>query len=127
MDYEEVKTDSAPLAVGPYSQGFIIGKTVYISGQIPFDPATGERVVGGIGEATRRCMDNVMAVLRASGAGGRLVRVGIYLTDMSNFGAVNEIYATYFIDGAPPARSCVEVSSLPKGVPIEIDAIAVLP
>ncbi|MCD6501851.1 RidA family protein [bacterium] len=126
MDYGVIETGEAPSAVGPYSQGCVVGKTVYVSGQIPIDPATGELVEGDIREATRRCMDNVLAVVRGAGAGGRLVRVGIYLTDMSDFGDVNEIYATYF-DGEPPARACVEVSGLPKGASMEIEAIAVLP
>ncbi len=112
--------------MGPYSQGCIGGRLFFISGQIPIDPKTGEMITDDIATATRQCMDNLMAVLRAGHEKAHLVKVCIYLTDMNQFGAVNEVYAGYF-DENPPARACIEVSRLPKKASIEIDGIAVLP
>jgi len=126
MSHKIVSTDKAPAAVGPYSQGCIGGGLLFISGQIPVNPATGEMVTDDIVSATRQSMENLLAVLRASGDGAHLVKVTIFLTDMSNFGAVNEVYASFF-DSEPPARACIEVAALPKGAPIEIEGIAVLP
>lgn len=121
-----VSTEHAPAAIGPYSQAVRAGNTVYLSGQIALDPASGEVVAGGIEAQARRAFDNLEAVCNA--AGGSLddvVRVGLYLTDLGEFAAVNAIMGEYF--AAPyPARSTVEVSALPKGVVFEVDAVMVL-
>jgi reactive intermediate/imine deaminase len=118
-----IHTDSAPKAIGPYSQAVRTGNTVYFSGQIPLDPATGELVTGDISFQTRRVFENLKAVCEA--AGGTLagiVRVGIYLTDLGNFAAVNTVMAEYFKEPYP-ARSTIGVASLPRGAHVEIDAI----
>jgi 2-iminobutanoate/2-iminopropanoate deaminase len=122
---EAVATKGAPAAIGPYSQAVRAGQLVFLSGQVPLDPATGQLVEGDITAQTRRAMDNLGAVLAAAGCGfGEVVRTTIYLVDLGNFGAVNEAYATYF---APPypARATVQVSALPRGAAIEIDMVAV--
>ena len=122
-----VATEKAPSAIGPYSQAVRAGHTVYFSGQIPLDPATGNLVEGDITLQTRRVFDNLVAVAEA--AGGKLadiVRVGIYVTDLGNFAAVNAVMAEYF-QQPYPARSTIEVSGLPKGAQVEVDAILVLP
>ena len=126
MPRTAIHTDAAPAAIGPYSQATRAGNTVFFSGQIPLDPATGNLVDGGI-EAQARCaFDNLKAVCAA--AGGTLddiVRVGLYLTDLSQFGTVNAVMGEYFT--APyPARSTIEVSALPKGAAFEVDAVMVL-
>lgn len=119
-----VCTDKAPSAVGPYSQGIALGDLVFISGQIPLDPATGEVVTGGIEAQVRRCLENLMAVLAAAGSeAGLVLKTTIFLTDISDFSKVNAIYAEYF-PSEPPARSCVAVSALPRGVAVEVEAIA---
>lgn len=122
-----IATDKAPSAIGPYSQAVRAGNTVYFSGQIPLDPSTGNLVEGDIATQTRRVFDNLVAVAEA--AGGTLsdiVRVGIYVTDLGNFAAVNAVMAEYF-QQPYPARSTIEVSGLPKGAQVEVDAILVLP
>ncbi len=126
MERTIICSNQAPGAVGPYSQAVSTGGLIFCSGQIPFDPATGLFVEGGIEAQTRQCLDNLSAVLTE--AGGSLesaVKVQIYLTDMSKFGAVNTVYAKYFSD-KPPARLCVEVAALPKGALIEIEAIGIV-
>lgn len=127
MPRQPIQTDRAPAAIGPYSQAVRAGQTVFLSGQIPLDPATGEVVVGGIEAQARRAFDNLKAVCET--AGGTLddvQRLGLYLTDLSQFVAVNAVMSEYF--AAPyPARSTIEVSGLPKGVMFEADAILVLP
>ncbi len=116
-------TAAAPAAIGPYSQAVAVDGWLWVSGQIPLDPATGELVSGDIDAATRRVLDNLKAVTEAAGAGlDQAVRVTIYLTDLGRFEAVNAIYAEYFT-GSPPARVCVEVSRLPKGAEVEMDAV----
>jgi reactive intermediate/imine deaminase len=118
-----IHTDSAPKAIGPYSQAVRAGNTVYFSGQIPLDPAIGELVTGDIAFQTRRVFDNLKAVCEA--AGGTLagvVRIGIYLTDLGNFTAVNTVMAEYFKEPYP-ARSTIGVASLPREAQVEIDAI----
>ena len=127
MPRQIIATDKAPAAIGPYSQAVRAGNAVYFSGQIPLDPATGNLVEGDITAQTRRVFDNLVAVAEA--AGGKLsdiVRVGIYVTDLGNFAAVNAVMAEYF-QQPYPARSTIEVSGLPKGAQVEVDAILVLP
>lgn len=121
-----IQTDAAPQAIGPYSQAVRAGDTVYLSGQIPLDPASGVLVEGDIQAQTRRVFDNLRAVCEAAGGSlGEVVRLGIYLTDLGDFAAVNEIMKDYF--KAPyPARSTIQVSALPRGATVEVDAILVL-
>lgn len=118
-----IHTDSAPKAIGPYSQAVRAGNTVYFSGQIPLDPATGELVTGDISFQTRRVFDNLKAVCEAAGGSlSDIVRVGIYLIDLGNFASVNAVMAEYFKEPYP-ARSTIGVASLPRGAQVEIDAI----
>ncbi|AUS95589.1 reactive intermediate/imine deaminase [Clostridium thermosuccinogenes] len=126
MSIKTVNTNKAPAAIGPYSQAIISGNTVFTSGQIPIDPATGEVVNGGIEAQTRRVLENLKAVLEAAGTSmSNVIKTTVFINDMGNFAVVNSIYGEYF--SAPyPARSCVEVSKLPKGVEIEIEAVAVI-
>lgn len=119
-----IATDHAPRAIGPYSQGVRAGDFLFLSGQIPLDPATGQVVGSDIRAQTRLVMDNLAAVLAAAGASlDAVVRTTIYLIDLSDFSAVNEIYGSYFASPAP-ARSTVQVARLPRDARIEIDAIA---
>ena len=121
-----VRTGSAPGAIGPYSQAIAAGGFLFVSGQIPLDPGTGRLVEGGIGEQVGRVLENLKAVLQAGGAGMEtVVRTTVYLTDLSEFPRMNEIYARYF-GSDPPARTTVQVSALPRGARVEIDAIAAL-
>ncbi len=123
-----VSTTSAPKAIGPYSQAVEArgARTLWLSGQIPLDPATGELVKGGIEEQTSRVMENLRAVLAAAGASfEHVVRCTIYLADLGDFGKVNEVYARCF-PANPPARATVQVAALPRGARVEIDAVAVL-
>jgi 2-iminobutanoate/2-iminopropanoate deaminase len=126
MTIQNINTDQAPAAIGPYSQAVVAGDMLYVSGQIPLDPKSGEVVSGGISAQTKQVLTNLKAVVEAAESGmDKIVKVTIYITDMSQFSVVNEIYGTYF--SAPfPARACVEVSKLPKGVDVEMDAIAQL-
>jgi len=118
-----IQTDSAPAAIGPYSQAVAVDGWLWVSGQIPIDPSTGAMVSGDIEAATRRVLDNLTAVVQAAGGTlDQVVRVTIYLTDLSRFQTVNAIYAEYFTE-SPPARACVEVSGLPKGAEVEMDAV----
>jgi 2-iminobutanoate/2-iminopropanoate deaminase len=124
MERRIVSTDEAPAAVGPYSQAVISDGWVWVSGQIPLDPATGAMVEGDVAVQARRCLDNVAAVLAAAGSSmDRVVRATVYLVSMDDFAAVNAVYATHF-PGEPPARACVEVRRLPKDARVEIDAVA---
>ncbi len=121
-----VRTDAAPAAVGPYSQAVVAGGLVFTAGQLPLDPASGELITGDLAAAARRTLENVDAVLRAAGSSLQLaVKLTVFMTDISRFGEMNEVYAEFF-GGDPPARSAVEVSALPKGAPLEIEAVAVL-
>jgi 2-iminobutanoate/2-iminopropanoate deaminase len=114
----------APAAIGPYSQAVVHQGLVYLSGQIPLEPASGEIVVGGIAEQAHRVLDNIGAVLDAAGSGfDKVLRVTIYMRDLSQFPEVNDIYRRYFPEN-PPARSTVEAARLPKDVLVEMDAIA---
>jgi reactive intermediate/imine deaminase len=117
-------SESAPKAIGPYSQAVQVGSTVYLSGQTPIDPATGELVDGDISAQTRRVFENLKAVLGAANLGFEdVVRVGIYLTDLGNFAAVNDVMKQYFREPYP-ARSTIGVAALPKASQIEIDLVA---
>lgn len=125
MPRQPVHSDAAPKAIGPYSQAVRSGNTLYLSGQIPLDPATGEVVPGDVAAQAVQVFENLKSVLAAGGATfDDVVRVGIYMPDLGNFGAVNEVMARYF--SAPyPARATIGVASLPRGVDVEIDVIAV--
>lgn len=119
-----ISTPEAPAAVGPYSQGIQVGETLYASGQIAINPKTNLIVEGNIKEQTEQVMKNIGAILEAGGYSySDVVKATVFITDMSKFGIVNEIYAKYFVSN-PPARSCVEVQALPKGALIEIEVIA---
>ncbi|MDI9495787.1 MAG: RidA family protein [Bacillota bacterium] len=122
-----IQTNNAPAAVGPYSQGIRAGNTIYVSGQLAIDPATGDLYKGGdIKEETRLCLMNVKAILEAGGASLKdVVKCTVYIKDMNQFGLVNEVYAEVFGE-TKPARVCVEISKLPKDGNVEIDAIAVI-
>ncbi len=126
MTLKTINTDRAPAAIGPYSQAVAAGGMLYVSGQIPLDPSTGEIVGESVADQTTRVLDNLKAVVEAAGSDlGKVVKVTIFITDMKQFAVVNEIYGTYFAEPYP-ARACVEVCELPKGVQVEMDAIAVL-
>ncbi len=120
-----ISTDGAPAAIGPYSQAVRAGGFVFLSGQIPLDPATGQMVEGDIEAQTRRVMANLEAVLTAAGTTfDRVVRATIYLTDLGDFAKVNAIYGEKFAKD-PPARATVQVAALPKGAHVEIDLVAI--
>lgn len=126
MDKTIIQTDNAPQAIGTYSQAVKVDKTVYISGQIPLDPATMAVVDGGIEVEITRVFDNLKAVAEASGGSlGHVVKLNIFLTDLGNFPTVNEIMAQYFAEPYP-ARAAIGVAALPKGVGVEMDAVLVL-
>ena len=119
-----VKTEGAPGAIGPYSQAVVAGGFVYCSGQIPIDPATGQFVEGGIGEQTAQVLRNLSKVLEAAGSSlGRVVKTTVFLADMSDFPAMNAVYAGFFPQD-PPARSTVQAARLPRDARVEIDVIA---
>ena len=122
---EIIATERAPQAIGPYSQGVKAGGFVFLSGQIALDPATGELVRGGVEAETERVMDNIAGVLAAAGLDfGSVVKSTIYLTDLADFGVVNGIYGKRF-PVAPPARSTVQVTALPRGACVEIEVIVI--
>jgi len=122
-----VQTEKAPKAIGPYSQAIQTGNLLFLSGQIPIDPKTGQLITGDIGRQTKQVLENIKAILESQGLGmDDVVKVTIFLKDMGNFSQVNEVYATYFTS-APPARSTVEVGRLPRDVGIEVEAIALTP
>jgi 2-iminobutanoate/2-iminopropanoate deaminase len=128
MASQPISSPAAPQAIGPYSQAVVATghRTVYCSGQIPLDPATGAMVAGDIRAQTERVMRNLEAVLAAAGGSfAHVVKTTIFLTDLSDFAQVNEVYGAYFT-GTPPARATVQVAALPKGAQVEIDAIAVI-
>jgi 2-iminobutanoate/2-iminopropanoate deaminase len=124
MTRQVISSPNAPAAIGPYSQAVASGDWLFLSGQIPLDPATGELVSGDIEVETRRVLDNLSFVLQAAGASfADLVKTTIYLTNLGDFAAVNRVYAERFGD-SPPARATVQVAALPKGARVEIDGIA---
>lgn len=126
MSLTAVASDRAPAAIGPYSQAIRAGDTVYLSGQIPLDPASGELVDGGIEAQTVRVFENLKAVAQAAGGSlGQAVRLTIYLTDLGHFATVNEVMARYF-EPPYPARATLGVAALPRGASVEADAILVL-
>jgi reactive intermediate/imine deaminase len=121
-----IHSTEAPAAIGPYSQAVRVGDTVYLSGQTPLDPATGKLVEGDISAQARQVFRNLGAVLAAADAGfAQVARVGIYLTDLGNFAAVNEVMKQYFVEPYP-ARSTIGVAALPLGAAVEIDLVAVI-
>ncbi len=124
-----VQTGGAPKAIGPYSQGIMAaaGRLVFTAGQVALDPQTGKMVEGDIAVQTRRVLENLRAVLEEAGSGlQHVVKTTVYLQDLADFAAMNEVYASFFA-AAPPARSTVQVAKLPAGARVEIDAIAVVP
>ena len=127
MDKKQIKTDRAPAAVGPYSQAIQTGNLLFISGQIPIDVSkNGEIFKGDIKIQTKIVMENIKALLESQKLTLKnIVKVSIFLTDMKDFASVNEVYGSYFKED-PPARACVAVSELPKGVNVEVEAVAVI-
>ena len=120
-----VKTTLAPAAIGPYSQGILVGNTLYCSGQIAIDPKNGHLIEGGVADQTERVLDNLGAVLSAAGMDfDNVVRCTLYMLDMSDYAQINEVYARYFNE-MPPGREAVAVASLPRGALIEISCVAV--
>ena len=118
-------TEQAPAAIGPYSQGIAAGETVYVSGQLPLDPATGA-FPEGIAAQTAQSLKNIQAILAQQGMTlANVVKTTVFLTDMNDFGKINPIYASYFEEGNYPARSCIAVAALPLGGLIEMEVIAV--
>ncbi len=125
MPKTPIQTSDAPAAIGPYSQAIRCGDTVYLSGQIPLDPASGELIAGEFADRCRRVFDNLAAIAHAAGGGlDDLVKLNIFLTDLGRFAEVNEIMASYFNEPYP-ARAAVQVAALPKGVDVEMDAVLV--
>jgi 2-iminobutanoate/2-iminopropanoate deaminase len=125
MNKRVIHTDKAPKAIGPYSQAIQAGNFLFLSGQIPIDPASGELVKGDIREQAQRVLENLKGVLESQNLGMEdVVKVTIFMKDMGKFSQVNELYRTYF-PSSPPARSTVEVARLPRDVEIEVEAIAV--
>src|SRR5690242_13997450 len=121
---EIISTKDAPQAIGPYSQAIKANGFIFVSGQIPIDPTTQQVITGAVGAQTDRVLRNLSEILEAAGSGlGKVVRTTVFLKNMSEFAAMNEVYGKYF-SASPPARSTVEVSRLPKDVLVEIDVIA---
>jgi 2-iminobutanoate/2-iminopropanoate deaminase len=120
-----VATDAAPKAIGPYSQAVVCGELIFVSGQIPLDPATGELVGSDFAQQAERALANIKAVLEAAGSSvDRIVKVNVYLVDLAQFGQLNAIYGA-FLGAHRPARAVVQVSALPRGAQIEVEAVAV--
>ena len=121
-----ISTDRAPRAIGPYSQAVRAGAMVFASGQIPIDPATGEFVAGGVAEQTEQVLRNLTAVFEAAGVGmNQVVKTTVFLADMDDFTAMNEVYGRFF-GAEPPARATVQAARLPRDAKVEIEAIAVI-
>ena len=122
-----ISTKNAPGAIGPYSQGIVVGNMVFTSGQLGLDPATGAFAEGGVAAQTRQSLTNVKNVLEAAGSGmDKVVKTVVFLKDMNDFAAMNAVYAEFFGEGGYPARSAVEVARLPKDGLVEIEAVATL-
>ena len=122
---KKITTAGAPAAIGPYSQGISIDRLIFASGQIPLDPATGEFPPGDFQTLVRRSLQNLKNVLEAGGASlDTVVKTTCFLTDMNDFAAFNEIYLEFFTGDTPPARSCIAAAGLPKGAPVEVEAVA---
>lgn len=123
MRRQIIHTDAAPKAIGPYSQAVRVGDTVYVSGQIPLDPATGTLVSGDIEAEIRRVLENLQAIVQAAGGSlAQVVKVNVYLTDLAHFAAVNQLMATYFSEPYP-ARAAIGVAALPRGARIEMECV----
>lgn len=123
-DTRAVHTDGAPAALGPYSQAIVAGGFVYTAGQIPLDPDSGEMVEGGVEVQAERVLENLGAILAAAGSSfSKVVKTTVFLSDMDDYAAVNEVYARYFREPYP-ARSAIQVARLPRGVRLEIEAVA---
>jgi 2-iminobutanoate/2-iminopropanoate deaminase len=123
---ERIQTENAPAAIGPYSQAIKAGGFVFVSGQIPIDPQTGQFVAGGIAEQTARVLKNLQAVLEAAGSSlGQVVKTTVFLADMKEFSGMNEVYATFFPE-PPPARATVAAAGLPRDARVEIEAVALV-
>ena len=121
-----IHTSKAPAPIGPYNQAVMAGNTLFISGQIPMDPNTGELISGDIKAETKQCMENLKAILlKASMGFGQVVKASIFVKDMNQFASINEVYGSYFDPTTAPARETVEVANLPKFVNVEISMIAV--
>ena len=126
MNKHVISTVNAPSAIGPYSQAVRTGNLLFVSGQIPIDPKTGEFVAGGVAEQTKQVLKNLAAVLEAAGSGlDRVVKTTVFLADMKEFSGMNEVYATFF-SGPPPARATVAAAGLPREARVEIEAVALL-
>jgi len=126
MNKETIRTDKAPKAIGPYEQAIKVGDFIYTAGQIPIDPETGNFVAGGITEQTRQVLKNLKAVVEAGGSSlDRVVKATVFLKNMGDFAAMNEVYSE-FLNHAKPARSTVAVADLPRGALVEIDLVAIL-
>lgn len=124
MRRERVATESAPAAIGPYSQAIASGDLVFASGQIALDPQSGQLVAGDVGAQTRQALENLSAVLQAGGSSlARVVKTTVFLTTMQNFAPMNEVYGQFFV-GEPPARSTIAVAELPRNALVEIEAVA---
>ena len=127
MSKRIIETDNAPAAIGPYSQAVRVENFFYTSGQIALDPHTGKFLSGEIEEETEQTIQNIFAILQAGGLGlENVVKTTVYLSDLSDFTRMNQVYEKYF-SGNKPARACVQVAALPKGAKVEIDAIAISP
>ena len=124
MNKETISTPAAPAAIGPYSQAIRAGNLVFVSGQIPLDPATGQLVEGDIAVQTERVLKNLAAILEAAGSNlARVLKTTVYLRDLGEFGKMNEVYARFFPQ-RPPARATVQVARLPRDAAVEIDLVA---
>ena len=124
MDKKIITTSEAPAAIGPYSQAIRIGEFLYTSGQISLDPKSMELITGNIEVETERVLKNIEAILNADGLKlNNIIKTTVYLTDLSEFGRMNQVYEKFFVE-TKPARACVQVAALPKGAKVEIDAIA---
>ena len=126
MQKEIINTKNAPAAIGPYSQAIKAGNFVYTSGQLPMNPITGELVTGDVQAETRKCLENLKAILEEAGSSmNDAIKITVFIKDMNQFAKINEVYGEYFPEDKP-ARSCVEVARLPKDVNVEIEAVALI-